>query len=527
LVNAAPPPEVGIYAEVRDNYGCELAALFGPTVAGAAAGAAAGSIIPVAGSAIGGVIGSGAGAAIGFFLALECSEDDAKILDNVRNSFWYAYDAVEKQGASPGKPDNYVHRWAGVLIQDFKEGTDSSGALRTDGWGVIIGEIGRDAYFIGGGFWDAYERAVNGPNAVGTSLYPGYPTNAEHIWPGSTIRIQNFEGGSWGDAAIIGTDESAWIVAGGHWEAYWQRNGQIDLRNPLGPLYKDSEGWYTQDFEGGKIRELNGKIVVELNSDNSNTPPELPAVGHEEPTSPPIEQIEPDDPQDQPDVPQDDAPIVEPTAPPVDNSEQPPADEGDPVVPAEPDSDSCGAEPVVTKFDVPDDVVSYNINTAPVYYDIEIENRGCAAWDPGYVQVIDENNGYGLYSADQDIVEPGEVLEIENFNYFDSVGTHTLYITADNGGVLSDEMGSRATLEIVIEDLGYDGGNSDSETSTHMSQFVSMCHYYWDGSGWVENTCNYSGSTYMGEFLDEPLMDGCNYLYDGYYFYQNYDYDCV
>jgi hypothetical protein len=30
----------------------------------------------------------------------------------------------------------------------------------------------------------------------------------------------------------------------------------------------------------------------------------------------------------------------------------------------------------------------------------------------------------------------------------------------------------------------------------------------------------------MGELLYEPLMDGCNYFYDGSFFYQNYDYDC-
>jgi hypothetical protein len=411
-----------------------------------------------------------------YFQVKNCEDGLAR----VKSAFQEAYRQAEAEGLAPGYPTNDIHPWIEeMLLQDF------SGSPRGDGWGALIANYSeggpKGVFYVGGPTWRAYERAVNTPSVLGDGIFPGYPTGLEHKW--NRVTIQDFSGGSWGITAIIGGDQStAWVVAGNHLQAYIDYDGSNTLGNPLGPV-EYVNGWYVQNFEDGKILELDGQIDVQYHG--GEAPDEFPPVGREEPTSPPIQQIEPDNTQDEPEVaepeaPQEDAPIVEPTSPPVDNSEQPPADEGEPVVPAEPDSDSCveGAEPVVTKFDVPDDVVAYNVNTAPVYYDIEIENRGCEAWDPGYIQVIDENNGHGLYSGDQEIVEPGEVLEIENFNYFDSVGTHTLYITADNGGVLSDETGSRATLEIVVEDLGYDGENSDDLSSTDLAQFTAMCHYY-------------------------------------------------
>lgn len=117
-------------------------------------------------------------------------------------------------------------------------------------------------------------------------------------------------------------------------------------------------------------------------------------------------------------------------------------------------SSSCseGALPVVTRFTADDGADSYAMNSASVNYTIEIENRSCDSWDPGYIQVLDYATGYGMYSAQQDVVEPGGVLVIENFNYFDAVGTHTLYIVADNGGVLADESGSEANLVVDVFD---------------------------------------------------------------------------
>lgn len=180
-------------------------------------------------------------------------------LDHIDAAFDSAYLSAESAVATPGFPTNDIHPWAGVLVQDF-----SGGALG-DGWGAIVAKSHDDGldpqkpYYIGGGMWHAYVRAVNEQN-----IQPGYPINMQHAWPGSDISIQDFRGGSWGDAAIIGGD-SAWLVAGRHWEAYWTVEGQIRLGNPVGPWFQNADGWYEQDFEGGRILELDHNVTIEFN----------------------------------------------------------------------------------------------------------------------------------------------------------------------------------------------------------------------------------------------------------------------
>lgn len=185
----------------------------------------------------------------------ECRE----ALEHIDQSFDNAYLRAESELASPGFPTSDIYAWEGVLVQEF------SGGELGDGQGAIIAKSSEDdngpqqPQYVGGGTWAAYERAIDEQG-----IQPGYPINLEHTWPGSDVTIQDFRGGSWGDAAIIGGD-NAWLVAGRHWEAYWRVDGQIQLGNPTGPWHQNADGWYKQVFESGSILELNHDIRVVFN----------------------------------------------------------------------------------------------------------------------------------------------------------------------------------------------------------------------------------------------------------------------
>ncbi len=177
-------------------------------------------------------------------------------LDDIDTAFDNAYLRAEGELVSPGFPTNDIHGWQGVSIQDF------SGSGWGDGWGAIIApslveEVPepQQPHYVGGGTWVAYKRAV-----WEQGIQPGYPINLEHQWDGVTI--QDFRGGSWGDAAIIGGPD-AWLVAGRHWQAYVIADGSNRLGNPLGPVYETDDGRYQQSFAGGTITELAGQIEVE------------------------------------------------------------------------------------------------------------------------------------------------------------------------------------------------------------------------------------------------------------------------
>lgn len=221
------------------------------------------------GLVLGGDVGAGAASiaaeGVDHYIGLGCSQAVAEIYAQVEIMFHDAYLEAEVGKASPGYPDGGIegiHDWVDFPMQDFSGGTDSSGNLNGDGWGAIIwggADANEPPHYVGGGHWVAYKAAV-----YDLDIVPGYPLNAPYRMNNATI--QDFRGGTWegsamGDAAIIG-DETAFLVAGRHWEAYQGVNGSARLGNPTGPWHQNSDGWYEQDFEGGEIAELNHDITV-------------------------------------------------------------------------------------------------------------------------------------------------------------------------------------------------------------------------------------------------------------------------
>ncbi len=282
------PDGVGIYAEEADpcTPGSVIFDFFGGLI-----GAFLGKGSSISGTLGGEVAEEAAGEAIGKYLERGCNQAVAEIYGKVAVAYGDAYLRAEQFPASPGYPDDVgIHHWADILIQDFWGGTDPQGNLNGDGWGAIIwGGLETDSlpHYVGGSSWVAYKRAIYEPSVLGEGILPGYPTGPEHRW--NRVIIQDFSGSSWGISAIIGGDqEQAWLVAGNHLQAYIDADGSNTLGNPLGPVEKNADEWYEQKFEDGIILELAGETRVQYYTD-VDTPPELPAVGHEEPTEPPIE----------------------------------------------------------------------------------------------------------------------------------------------------------------------------------------------------------------------------------------------
>lgn len=213
-----------------------------------------------------------------------CREIPVERTEGYRN----AYREAANNGMSPGFPVDRVHYGQDDYGVDFQIQHFAAGS-QGDGTGAIIWGSGRSKpFYVGGGTWAAYKRAIDQKSVLGGSIYPGYPTSVEQTWAG--VRIQFFEGGSWGNGAIIGGDD-AWFVTGRHWDAYWNADGWHSLGKPLGPVYRNSNGHYQQDFTKGNITELSGNTSITYNNSaqaaaQQTMPAELPPSGNTQPSQP-------------------------------------------------------------------------------------------------------------------------------------------------------------------------------------------------------------------------------------------------
>lgn len=161
---------------------------------------------------------------------------------SLQEIFTEAHQQAEQAGMSPGTRLDNIHAWNNMLIQDYRNGALGDGAIL---WSTTLAD---SPYYVGGGTWHAYTRAVW---EYGVS--PGYPINLEHDW--GNVRIQDFRGGKWGDGAIIG-GAKAELVAGDYWKAYTRVDGPNRLRNPTSFITTKKKGgikWKIQQFDGGEI----------------------------------------------------------------------------------------------------------------------------------------------------------------------------------------------------------------------------------------------------------------------------------
>ena len=117
-------------------------------------------------------------------------------------------------------------------------------------------------------FAEAYER--NGAAINLGSVFDDGGSVFVHNWTveNSTVRIQNFSGGSFGPAAIIynGNKGEAYVVRTGFWEYYKKNNGPILLGPPKEdehPNQSDKTCSYQacQKFEKGELW-WNGQTII-------------------------------------------------------------------------------------------------------------------------------------------------------------------------------------------------------------------------------------------------------------------------
>jgi hypothetical protein len=359
--------------------------------------------------------------AISFFAEGNCDKLD----DGIRAQFVQAYEEAERNGVWPGGPTNEVHYWVGgILIQDFNGTRDNSGKIIGDGWGAIIasGPDGSIPHYVYGSTWVAYKRAVYEKSVLGGGIDPGYPTNFVHQWNGVTI--QNFRGGSWGDGAIIGGDrDSAWLVAGRHWDAYIGADGSNSLGSPLGPVELNEDGWYQQRFEKGAINERSGQTNIELYQ-SGETPPEMPAVGYEPPP-----------------------PVV--NAPNCNDAGIPQIANGLTYSPANPDT------------------------ATEVTFSFTITNVGCGTFRPEVLSIGGRNPNGDITDPLQIrefVLGPGESRDITQTTVLNSPGTHEFFMAFLRAGGgwnrIPNPAGDSSSIYINVAEAAVDQAPSPDENTT-------------------------------------------------------------
>ena len=118
-ISGVPPSGVGVFAE--QSNACGIEQKLGSAMLGVSVGLYLGSLIPIpfVGTIVGGLVGGGVGVVLDYYAEQGCSKEGAEKLAAIYVDFNDGYMEVEGTVATAGRPDNCVHSWANVLIQDF------------------------------------------------------------------------------------------------------------------------------------------------------------------------------------------------------------------------------------------------------------------------------------------------------------------------------------------------------------------------------------------------------------------------
>ena len=364
---------------------------------GAVTGSPAGPIGALVGAAIGGIIGTVAG----------YPGEDVCLnnLTPVTNLFIAAYEEVVAVGINPGVPTSRVEEFGNdMLIQKFTLGNLG------DGYGAILMHKSTGtAFYVGGGTWNAYNRAMTENSVLGSPIFPGHPTSFQQEWAG--VPIQFFEGGSWGNGAIIGGDQ-AWLVTGNHWEKYWAVEGWASLGKPLGAVYKNGESKYQQDFEKGNITELDDQTWVNSTSADQ-IPAELPPAGSTSATSP----VDP---------PQEGSPPT--TA--ASSEENLATDHSGQASSSEP-SDSCetGPQLFISYFYAATVEELYRGDSAEIWFGLD--NTGCETYETYGIQIYQvtpSGQQTVVFDSGYVAIQPGESFNGDAYVNLQEAGTYGFFI---------------------------------------------------------------------------------------------------
>lgn len=200
--------------------------------------------------------------------------------------------------------------------------------------------------------------------------------------------------------------------------------------------------------------------------------------------------------------------------------------------PGDEDPATCNdnALPVLSNLETLGDGDYDTTETIPI--SLQIDNSGCLDYGFADVQVVDyapDGTTHVLHSESFEFF-PGASVAVGINAVLDQPGDHQISVEFDDGSgwqVHGDGSGADGYLDIFVSDLSSEG-TWDNGGTIDLSQFQVGCHYFWSDQGdWFANNCDIPVSSgELGPALSEPAMDGCNYLFDGSYFYQNLSYGC-